>query len=90
MAKNYFDRYIWLIGTISRHGHIPFKEISDLWETCSLNDRHSEPLAVEVEPLRCFWPAEDYHQDYLDKNPQGYCHIPLELMKYVRQLKGKP
>ena len=53
-------------------------------------DRHSEPLAVEVEPLRCFWPAEDYHQDYLDKNPQGYCHIPLELMNYVCQLKGKP
>ena len=45
MAKNYFDRYIWLIGTISRHGHIPFKEISDLWETCSLNDRHGEPLS---------------------------------------------
>ena len=31
MAKNYFDRYIWLIGTINRHGHISFKEISYLW-----------------------------------------------------------
>ena len=28
MAKNYFDRYIWLIDTINRHGHISFKEIS--------------------------------------------------------------
>ena len=31
MAKNYFDRYIWLIDTINRHGHISFREISDLW-----------------------------------------------------------
>ena len=45
MAKNYFDRYIWLIDTVSRHGHIPFKEISDLWEDCSLNDRRGEPLS---------------------------------------------
>ena len=33
-------------------------------------------LAVELEPLRCFFPAEEYHQKYLDKNPGGYCHIP--------------
>ena len=33
-------------------------------------------LAVIVEPLRNFFPAEEYHQKYLDKNPGGYCHIP--------------
>ncbi len=33
-------------------------------------------LAVEVEPLRNFFSAEEYHQKYLDKNPGGYCHIP--------------
>ena len=33
-------------------------------------------LAVELEPLQNFFPAEDYHQKYLDKNPGGYCHIP--------------
>ena len=33
-------------------------------------------LAIAVEPLRNFFPAEDYHQKYLDKNPGGYCHIP--------------
>jgi peptide methionine sulfoxide reductase msrA/msrB len=38
---------------------------------------HKQPLAVEVEPLRHFYPAEDYHQDYLDKNSGGYCHIDL-------------
>lgn len=34
------------------------------------------PLAVEVGPLENFFPAELYHQKYLDKNPGGYCHIP--------------
>lgn len=37
-------------------------------------------LEVEVLPLRNFYPAEEYHQDYLVKNPGGYCHIPLSLM----------
>ena len=45
MAKNYFDRYIWLIDTISRHEPISFREISNLWETCPLNDRRGEPLS---------------------------------------------
>ena len=30
---------------------------------------------VEIEPLTSYWPAEEYHQDYLVKNPFGYCHI---------------
>ena len=37
-------------------------------------------LAVEVAKLTNFYPAEEYHQDYLIKNPTGYCHIPLDLM----------
>ena len=32
-------------------------------------------LAVELEPMKNFFPAEEYHQKYLDKNPGGYCHI---------------
>ena len=46
--------------------------------------QHSEPLAVEWEPLKNFFPAEEYHQDYLDKNPTGYCHIPFALIELVR------
>ena len=38
------------------------------------------PLAVEVLPLENFYPAEEYHQDYLVKNPGGYCHIPAALL----------
>lgn len=37
-------------------------------------------LAVELEPLRNFFPAEEYHQKYLEKNPGGYCHIPRSMM----------
>ena len=47
----------------------------------------SLPIAVEVEPLRCFFPADERHQDYLDKNPDGYCHLPLELFAYARQAR---
>lgn len=36
-------------------------------------------LAVESGKLNNFVKAEDYHQDYLDKNPNGYCHINLNL-----------
>lgn len=35
-----------------------------------------QPLAVELEPLKNFFSAEEYHQKYLEKNPGGYCHIP--------------
>ena len=34
-------------------------------------------VAVEISPLKNFVKAEDYHQDYLDKNPGGYCHVNL-------------
>ena len=44
-----------------------------------------EPLMVEVEPLRNFYAAEEYHQDYLNKNPRGYCHVPFELMIMARE-----
>ena len=42
-------------------------------------------LAVELLPLKNFYRAEEYHQDYLDKNPDGYCHLPLELFEFAKQ-----
>ncbi|WP_298019287.1 peptide-methionine (S)-S-oxide reductase MsrA [uncultured Dysosmobacter sp.] len=32
-------------------------------------------FAVELKPLDCFFPAEAYHQRYLEKHPSGYCHV---------------
>ena len=38
MAKNYFNRYVWLIDTIRSHGYITFSDISDLWQKASINE----------------------------------------------------
>ena len=50
---------------------------------------YSEPLAVEVLPLENFYPAEDYHQDYLVKNPEGYCHLHPDLFELARRAREK-
>ncbi|MCR5182517.1 MAG: peptide-methionine (S)-S-oxide reductase MsrA [Clostridia bacterium] len=51
-------------------------------EACAVvSDEVGQPLAVEVEPLRNFFTAEEYHQKYLDKNPAGYCHIPKKMFE---------
>lgn len=42
-------------------------------------------IAIETGPLINFYPAEEYHQDYLDKNPGGYCHIDPELFEVARK-----
>lgn len=42
-----------------------------------LQKNYSDKIMVEVIPLIRFDIAEEYHQDYLKKNPQGYCHIDL-------------
>lgn len=36
---------------------------------------YNAPVVTEIEPIQGFYPAEEYHQDYLVKNPRGYCHI---------------
>ncbi len=41
--------------------------------------KYDDPIAVEVRPESAFYLAETYHQDYLDKNPSGYCHVNLDL-----------
>lgn len=50
-----------------------------------LAEQYSRPLAIEVKPLANFYPAEGYHQDYLDKNPGGYCHIDPALFEVARK-----
>ena len=43
-------------------------------------------LAVELEPLRNFFTAEEYHQKYLVKNPGGYCHIPRAMFELEKNV----
>ena len=46
--------------------------------------RVGQPLVVELEPLRNFFEAEERHQKYLDKNSDGYCHLPFKTFRYLR------
>ncbi|NWO19440.1 peptide-methionine (S)-S-oxide reductase MsrA [Leptotrichia sp. oral taxon 223] len=48
-------------------------------------NKYSREIQVEVRPLKHYIKAEDYHQNYLDKNPNGYCHIDLDSAKKVFQ-----
>lgn len=46
-----------------------------------VQQKYNEPMVVEKGPLCCFYPGEEYHQKYLVKNPQGYCHLSPSLLK---------
>ncbi|MCH5308409.1 MAG: peptide-methionine (S)-S-oxide reductase MsrA [Prevotella sp.] len=49
--------------------------------------QYADPIVVEIEPLKNFYPAEEYHQDYLDKNPTGYCHLPVALFEFAKKAR---
>ena len=50
-----------------------------------LGESLAAPVLIEVLPLANYYPAETYHQAYLDKNPAGYCHITPGLMARAAQ-----
>ena len=56
----------------------------------ALERRRREKFVVEIGPLVNFFPAEEYHQDYLDKNPNGYCHIPRAEIELFSRLRIDP
>ena len=70
------------IGTRYRTG-IYYTDVNDVDVIRNVTKRialqYIQPIVVEIERLECFYLAEDYHQDYLDKNPTGYCHIPKSM-----------
>lgn len=49
-----------------------------------LSANFSLPIAIECRPLKNYYPAEQYHQRYLDKNPNGYCHIGKDKFEHAR------
>lgn len=77
-------------GTRYRTG-IYYTDPADLTSIRTVFDEEqrkvSVPVVVEVGPLQNFYRAEEYHQDYLDKNPGGYCHLPLELFRFAREAR---
>jgi len=50
----------------------------------------SPEFHVEIGPLLNYYPAEEYHQNYLVNNPYGYCHIPLEEIRLFSSLRIDP
>ncbi len=47
----------------------------EMIEVVNKSERWNDPVVTTLEELTIFWPAEDFHQDYLEKNPGGYtCH----------------
>ena len=50
----------------------------------NLQKKYDNPIAIELMPLKNYYKAEEYHQKYLDKNPNGYCHIPLEMFEKAK------
>lgn len=69
------------VGTSYRSG-IYYTDPTDLVTIdqiiAELNEAYSKDIVVEVEALDGYYLAEDYHQDYLEKNPNGYCHIEFD------------
>ncbi len=51
-----------------------------------LEEEYEEPIVVEVMPLLNFGEAEEYHQDYLKKNTNGYCHIDLDQVGTINEM----
>jgi len=51
------------------------KQAEDFIKIVNDSKRWPKPVVTSLEPFSKFWPAEEYHQDYLQKNPSGYtCH----------------
>jgi len=76
------DRQGYDVGTQYRTG-IYYGDKADLPVIQAVIDetqaQYSDPVVVEVKPVESYYLAEDYHQEYLKKNPDGYCHISDEL-----------
>lgn len=58
-------------------------------EFSRLEKKLGRASVVELEHLQNFHKAEEYHQDYLDKNPGGYCHLSPELFKIAAKYRKK-
>lgn len=49
-----------------------------------LGSQYEDPIVIEVMKLKNYYPAEEYHQNYLDKNPNGYCHISHDKLEKAK------
>ncbi len=76
------------IGTQYRTGiyYTDNEELAEIYKVFEEQRSTTEgEIVVEVKALQNFYAAEDYHQDYLDKNPDGYCHLPFTLFEFAKE-----
>lgn len=71
------------VGTQYRSGVYYFDEedvpvINEFFK--NLQKDYDKEIVVEVQPLKNIYAAEEYHQDYLEKNPNGYCHVSFDTL----------
>ena len=52
-----------------------------------LQKQYDKEIVVEVLPLDNFTIAEEYHQEYLIKNPTGYCHVDPKMFEIAKKYK---
>jgi len=57
------------------------KEAQELIGELSKTRVYEAPIVTEIVKFDAFYPAEEYHQKYLEKHPGGYCHVNLSLAK---------
>jgi peptide-methionine (S)-S-oxide reductase len=72
------NRQGWDVGTQYRSAifvHSPEQEREALASKERAQDRFNRPIATQVVPAEMFWPAEEYHQQYLVKNGRATCAI---------------
>ncbi len=68
------------VGSQYRSGIYYFDELDAQAIKESVNElqkNYEKKIVTEIKPLENYFKAEEYHQDYLKKNPNGYCHINL-------------
>ena len=53
----------------------------------NIRNNYKDEIVTEVLKLENFYDAEEYHQNYLIKNPSGYCHIGLNAFEYAKKFK---
>lgn len=76
------------IGTQYRTGAYFVDEADKITIIKSLRElqkQYEQPLVIEVMPLKNYHRAEEEHQNYLDKNPGGYCHIGESAFENARK-----
>lgn len=76
------------VGSQYRTGiyYTDYKDIDIIHSSIEeLQKKYDKKIAIEVLPLTNYYKAEEYHQKYLTKNPQGYCHIGVDKFEKAKK-----